>query len=302
MLIVCPTCATSYQVQLAALGAAGRLVRCAQCKNTWFATAESAAAEAAMAAGPSPAPEQPSAQPAADDFTVDPGDLPANDATASDETEGTGRALVIADAPSIAPDHPTEARAESSVHRFDPGVPEDSGVPEDVEMRAARRPRQTFVERKIRRTALQRVTSLPLLTVVLLVVLGGALQWRVALVRVFPQTASLYAAVGLPVNLRGLLFENVRTTGEFIDGATVLVIEGTIVNLTGQLREVPRLRFAMRSSSGHEVYAWTGRPPKPQILPGEEMPFRTRLASPPPDGRNVIVRFFNRRDVTAGLQ
>src|SRR5436853_3842563 len=40
MLIVCPTCATAYQIQLAALGA-GRSVRCSHCKNTWFAIADS---------------------------------------------------------------------------------------------------------------------------------------------------------------------------------------------------------------------------------------------------------------------
>ena len=49
MLIVCPTCATSYQIEPAALGAAGRSVRCAHCKNTWFATAESMVEEAALA-------------------------------------------------------------------------------------------------------------------------------------------------------------------------------------------------------------------------------------------------------------
>ena len=41
MLIVCPTCATTYQIQLATLGAAGRSVRCTKCKNTWFATPDS---------------------------------------------------------------------------------------------------------------------------------------------------------------------------------------------------------------------------------------------------------------------
>ena len=65
MLIVCPTCATAYQIELAALGAAGRSVRCAQCKNTWFATAESAVRTAALAAAPAPtarpAPARPSA-------------------------------------------------------------------------------------------------------------------------------------------------------------------------------------------------------------------------------------------------
>ena len=37
MLIACPNCTTSYTVDQAAIGAAGRTVRCARCKTTWFA-------------------------------------------------------------------------------------------------------------------------------------------------------------------------------------------------------------------------------------------------------------------------
>ena len=40
-----------------------------------------------------------------------------------------------------------------------------------------------------------------------LVALNAALiGWRAEVVRFLPQTASLYAAIGLPVNLRGLAF------------------------------------------------------------------------------------------------
>ena len=77
--------------------------------------------------------------------------------------------------------------------------------------------------------------------VVLLVILGAALQTRVAMVRNFPQTASLFAAIGLPLNLRGLISENVKSAGEFVDGVTVMVVQGAIVNLTGKTLEVPRL-------------------------------------------------------------
>src|SRR5262245_21111425 len=38
MLIVCPSCATSYQVEPESLGQAGRSVRCARCQHVWFAT------------------------------------------------------------------------------------------------------------------------------------------------------------------------------------------------------------------------------------------------------------------------
>ena len=37
MLIVCPNCSTSYAIETASLGAAGRTVRCARCKTNWFA-------------------------------------------------------------------------------------------------------------------------------------------------------------------------------------------------------------------------------------------------------------------------
>ena len=40
MQINCPNCSTSYQVTAASIGAAGRSVRCARCKNTWFVSPE----------------------------------------------------------------------------------------------------------------------------------------------------------------------------------------------------------------------------------------------------------------------
>src|SRR4051812_34120074 len=38
MLIVCPDCGTSYKVEPNSLGQGGRSVRCARCRNVWFAT------------------------------------------------------------------------------------------------------------------------------------------------------------------------------------------------------------------------------------------------------------------------
>ena len=54
--------------------------------------------------------------------------------------------------------------------------------------------------------------------------------WRSTVVRWLPQTASLYAAIGLPVNLRSLIFTNVSTERETHDGVEVLLVQGTILN------------------------------------------------------------------------
>jgi predicted Zn finger-like uncharacterized protein len=299
MLIVCPTCATTYQIQLAALGAAGRSVRCTKCKNTWVATPDSVIDEAALAAAsaaasppaPPKAPKPPAPHEQTDEELAAAWGTEAVSGDVMPPDDGGGEsALVIANAPPLVPADP----AEAGTTKFDPGEPED------IETIAARRARQASIDRKNRRTPLQKLLSLPTLIVVLLTVLAIVLQARVAMVRNLPQTASLFAAIGLPVNLRGLIFENVKSSGEFVDGVTVMVVQGTIVNLTGKTLEVPRLRFALRSASGHEVYAWTALPTRTMLSPGEELPFRSRLASPPPDGRDVIVRFFNRRDIGAG--
>lgn len=54
MLIVCPTCATSYDVEPASLGANGRQVRCVRCRSVWLAELNRAAqlTAAADALGP----------------------------------------------------------------------------------------------------------------------------------------------------------------------------------------------------------------------------------------------------------
>ena len=104
----------------------------------------------------------------------------------------------------------------------------------------------------------------------------------------------------MPVNLRGLAFDDVTTSIETSENVPVLLVKGKITNISRQPRDVTRLRFAMRSAAGNEVYAWTSLPARSVLPPGESEPFETRLASPPADGQFVVVRFFSRRDLVAG--
>jgi hypothetical protein len=137
--------------------------------------------------------------------------------------------------------------------------------------------------------------------IVLGLVLVCLIAGRQQIVRLLPQTASLYARIGLPVNLRGLAFENIKTTRDIEDGVPILIVEGEVVGTTGRHTEVPRLRFAVTDNTGKEIYAWTARPAKTLLPPGEVLPFRSRLASPPAEASGVTVRFFNRHDAKAGF-
>ena len=51
MQIVCPHCTTSYAVDAATFGSAGRTVRCARCKETWLAFPEEVATAYAATTG-----------------------------------------------------------------------------------------------------------------------------------------------------------------------------------------------------------------------------------------------------------
>jgi hypothetical protein len=144
--------------------------------------------------------------------------------------------------------------------------------------------------------------GLPAAILVLAAAMIALLAGRSEIVRHAPQTASLYAAIGMPVNLRRLDFEGVKTARENHNGVPVLVVEGTIVSHAENAVEVPQLHFAIRNPAGLEIYRWTASPDRPMLAPGEQMAFRSRLAAPPAESNEVMVRFLDRYDEVAGLQ
>jgi hypothetical protein len=73
-----------------------------------------------------------------------------------------------------------------------------------------------------------------------------------------------------------------------------------IVGQTRKAVEIPRLRFAVRDAQGAEIYAWNAVLEQTVLHPGERAVFKSRLASPPAEGRNIDIRFFNRRDIAGG--
>jgi len=141
--------------------------------------------------------------------------------------------------------------------------------------------------------------SLPVVVIVLgSAILATFLLGREQVVRTVPDSAAVYEQLGMPVNLRGIDFRDVRGANEIVDGVVVLVVEGRLVNITSRTVPLPRLRLAVRDRTGKEIYTWNAAPPKANLEPGEATPFRSRLASPPPDGASVEVRFFTAADAS----
>jgi len=318
MLIVCPSCATSYDVELASLSPHGRQVRCSRCRTVWRAEPSHAdkllLAAAAIAPGTDGglgAADETNSWPARELASVEAGSfhptvaspedtLPAPDfmehdhAAATDASERGSYSAETA-APPIVPVDLDEARFDSGRHSVYAAEPAHE-LPEDIESVAARR------EQGHSRGPLLRWPLSLLQTAILAMALVDTflVGWRTDVVRALPQTASFYSLLGLPVNLRGLAFNDVTTSMEQHEGVPILVVEGNVFNAARKAEDVPRLKFVMRNAARQEIYSWTTVPARASLAPGEAVAFRTRLASPPQDARDLVLRFVNRRDIVAG--
>ncbi len=149
------------------------------------------------------------------------------------------------------------------------------------------------------------LSRLPVAASLALLLFGGigfGVIKRESVVATLPQTAKLFAMIGLPVNLRGLEIQNVTSKIVAEQGVSQLVIEGDIVNVTKRDAKLSRLRFAIRSENGREIYSWKAPADKPALEPGETLHFKRRLASPPEESRDIVVRFETRGDMVAGVQ
>ena len=131
-----------------------------------------------------------------------------------------------------------------------------------------------------------------LVAALLVLALGmGLVAERRPLVRFVPVSAGLYAAIGLPVNLRGLELRHVTSTLVGEGAQKVLAVEGEITNVSRAETSVPLLQVSLRGLGAREIYGWTTSAPKARLAQGETVQFRARLASPPDSARDVTVRF-----------
>jgi predicted Zn finger-like uncharacterized protein len=292
MPIVCPHCTTSYAVDLATLGVAGRTVRCSRCKEVWLARPQDAVAGAPVAAM-AEAGGRAGGQQAGAEWNTD---------TGGDDSQQ--QEIPVVESPSISGDWPAPAGGDGAAQAADPDWP--SVARNEVQDAAAARPRRLPWLRNPLKPPAQlwasgkSFVSLPTACAAMGALVLALTIWRVDVVRLLPQTATFYKMVGFDVNVRSLLFKDVKITTETVEGKPVLVIEGVIVGEARQPVELPRLRFSVRDAQGAEIYAWNAVLEQPVLKPGERAWFKSRLASPPPEARNIDIRFFSKRDIAAG--
>ena len=281
MLTVCPNCAVSSGVEIATVQSLSgwmRQARCRYCQVTWQAELSSADKLLLIADALAPRPQA----------IAPPPQFAGTPANASLQFSGSSPLALDALEPGKEVWAPAGLLASSRVGES----PDPHIAGEAVADSAAATARWASWCKSWR----------PPLSYLQIVILGLAIAdaaiigLRAEVVRAMPQTATFYARLGLPVNVRGLWFDRVAATTEWRDGTPVLVINGEIINHTSNAEQVPPLHLFARNSDHQQTYSWATPPARQALAPGETMPFRSEVALPPPDTREIMVRFVDHDD------
>jgi predicted Zn finger-like uncharacterized protein len=330
MLIACPNCGTSYGVEMATLRPPRgwtRQVRCHRCRCVW--QAELSYADKLVVAANAVAPVR-RAMAAVAQAAAQPADYAANYAEARLQPLERATALLanelevatISSEPEPIPRerlHPMPTAIEACAA----AIAEFLGTIAFRVARCCSRVRQKdwhLQDWRLQDWSLQdrspqvsllhvarlqvsrlhvarlQISRLQLIIAGLLLADAAIIGWRTDLVWAMPQTASFYAGIGLPVNVRGVDFETVTAAAERHDGEPILIVKGKIGNGTNNVQVVPHLRFAIRDLQLQEIYSWTAALAHGSLAPGKALEFRSELALPPPNTRDVVVRFVDRDD------
>jgi predicted Zn finger-like uncharacterized protein len=131
-----------------------------------------------------------------------------------------------------------------------------------------------------------------LVAVLVVLILASAVIGRNEIVSGFPASATIYQKLGLPVTVQlGLQFEDVASRRLDQGGVVVLVVEGAIVNLSGEGRPVPPIRITLLDAEQrplqHELFDAESR----HLDDGARTSFSARLVNPPEQARNFSITF-----------
>lgn len=118
----------------------------------------------------------------------------------------------------------------------------------------------------------------------------GLLGARERIVAAAPRLAGLYAAIGLPVNVRGLEILALSPARPASAPGDV-TIAGEIRNVAKKRVGVPRVTYQIRDAHGATLATWTEHAPARTLGVGKSLPFVSTPHTVPPGAAAVLVRF-----------
>jgi predicted Zn finger-like uncharacterized protein len=145
-------------------------------------------------------------------------------------------------------------------------------------------------DKKMREAAVQGVVWAGLGAVFVLM-LAAAAVFRVDVVRLWPRSASAYAAVGMPVNAVGLTIEDAHALPSLQDGHPALLVSGVLRNVRPNAVVAPPLSIVLRDKDNQPLLTRLVSPGDAEVPSGQTRSFAVSLVDPPSGAANVDIDF-----------
>jgi predicted Zn finger-like uncharacterized protein len=132
-----------------------------------------------------------------------------------------------------------------------------------------------------------------LIGALLVLVVASAAIGRNEIVARFPESATIYRALRLPLAVPppGLEFGELKPQRVVEGGVAVLVIEGEIFNQSKEPRHVPPIRVILLDEGGRQLQRETFSSKDAWLDAGGKTTFSGRLVNPPSQARNYSITF-----------
>lgn len=125
----------------------------------------------------------------------------------------------------------------------------------------------------------------------LVVVIAVLILLRQDIAQIWPRTAGVYAAAGLPVNLVGLTIEDEHAQPMLKDGHADLAVSGILRNVRAGAVIPPPLRINLLAPGGRVVASQIADPGGAVIPPGQARRFVVDILDPPVSATDVEIAF-----------
>jgi predicted Zn finger-like uncharacterized protein len=229
-------------------------------------------------------------------YHVDDGRIPSGGRTV--RCSSCGARWHTAEAPAaqeaVAPPPPepeVEPPAEEPAPQPAAAAPVDPADDLEITGPELRQRRRTPPPEPRKKSAVGAVVAWTALAATLALVAVAGIVFRGEVVKLLPQSSRAYAAVGLPVNSLGLVFEQVKADTVFQGGRPVLSVTGAIHNVADHAADAPPLRIDLLNKAGKPVAAKVARPIDPRIPAGAKRHFAITIVDPPSTAHDLQVAF-----------
>lgn len=276
MILECTQCHMRYLVADSAIGPAGRTVRCAGCRHSWFQPPAMVDLGHGMPETPPPAEPVRVPQPVVADAAPD----MARAAPASDYAPAAASAFAesayAADVP-----RPLRARTAEPARRY---VDPDAERAERGEKVSAFAHQPPFVPR---RNPARRRTAMAVAAGVAMLAATGAI--------LYTGTPGIAEQLGLPIaaNADNALKFAINTPERRLlsSGNELFAVSGKIINETGSRQRIPDIRAVLKDDQDRSVYSWTIKPQTRVIGPSGALSFNSAALDVPANAKELELSF-----------